>query len=707
THPGDSLTNVKNAENSSHEKHVFKHNRACRPESNPTNIKGHGKYFSTISKFGAHRSMHETNFIALSCDYTKKLFPKACTQDYFQNKITRRFGCNSLSDLYRNKFWECRGDSTEYEIYDYVNEQLEKHISFISENDQESLTSTERTQSMSHSFSELENSLGKNSQVLKHNSILHINIQTLQSGIWVNEVCYLMDISHNMRLSRASVLYEQMRVWNRENDTECHQGEGYFSQNLWQFPQNLLREKFNDVDQHKNEFMEAMKHGRYDMRGNCKNSKTINDINIDYVRNPFLIYFQRSQYGEILYQGSVLLHDSTCKINPSENQISRYIPEYHYRKHRKMAISNHCFQSSLQQQTIEKLYKNEKKNVILSEYLIHSWYTRTCVNGDSKRYMCDIYRDASNESLNFQRDQKAYKCSTYGKSFILYSNLQSYYRTRTQEIPYKHNECGKFFTGSSSLKVCHKIFTGERLHKSNKCGKSFTQSTKLQVNQRICIGKKPYKCNECGKYFTRSSNLLVHNRIHKGEKPYKCNKCGKYFTQSSNLKVHYRNHTGEKPYKCNECGKSFTRSSNLKVHYRSHTGEKPYKCNECGKSFKQSSKCQVHYRIRTGEKPYKCNECGKSFTQNIELKVHYRIHTGEKPYKCNECGKSFTQSSNLKVHYRIHTGEKPYKCNECGKSFTRNRELKVHYRIHTERNLTNAMNLANPLHNPKNLKFTA
>ena len=69
---------------------------------------------------------------ALSCDYTKKLFPKACTQDYFQNKITRRFVCSTLSDLYQNKFWEYRGDSTEYELYNYVNDQLENHVFFFS-----------------------------------------------------------------------------------------------------------------------------------------------------------------------------------------------------------------------------------------------------------------------------------------------------------------------------------------------------------------------------------------------------------------------------------------------------------------------------------------------------------------------------------------------------------------------------------------------
>ena len=68
-------------------------------------------------------------FSVLSCDYSKNLLPKGHTQDYFQNEMSQRFGCSSLSDLYRNKFWEDRCDSTEYELYDYVQDQM-KSTSF-------------------------------------------------------------------------------------------------------------------------------------------------------------------------------------------------------------------------------------------------------------------------------------------------------------------------------------------------------------------------------------------------------------------------------------------------------------------------------------------------------------------------------------------------------------------------------------------------
>ena len=210
-------------------------------------------------------------FAGLSCDCTKKLLLKGHTQNCIHNKITRRFVCSTLSDLYQNKFWEYRCDSTEYELYDYGRGQLEKHIFFISENYQKALTSPERSQPCLHSFSQLEDSQGNNSQDLKHNIIFHGNTQTLQSDIWKNKLCFLMYILQNMRLNSALVIYDQKRLWSREKGTECHEDEGIFSQNVWHFlQQNLLSDELYDVDQHKKESMNGMNHGRYNVGGNFK-----------------------------------------------------------------------------------------------------------------------------------------------------------------------------------------------------------------------------------------------------------------------------------------------------------------------------------------------------------------------------------------------------------------------------------------------------
>ena len=173
----------------------------------------------------------------LSCDYAKKLLPKGHILDYFQNKIIRRFVCSSLLDLFRKQFWEYRHDRADYEIYDHVNDQFETHIFFISENYQEALNSLERSQSGSLSYSQLHDSLGKRFTRFEAQLYFIRKYTCIKGDIWVNKLCFLTYILQNMRLNSASVLYEKMRLWIREKRTECHQGEGIFSQNVWHFPQ--------------------------------------------------------------------------------------------------------------------------------------------------------------------------------------------------------------------------------------------------------------------------------------------------------------------------------------------------------------------------------------------------------------------------------------------------------------------------------------
>ena len=86
--------------------------------------------------------------LALCCDDTKKLIPKACAHDYFQKEITERFACKGLSVLYRKKFSEYRAGSEECEICFYGSALFVKHIYFNPETDQKAPdTLPERTQS--------------------------------------------------------------------------------------------------------------------------------------------------------------------------------------------------------------------------------------------------------------------------------------------------------------------------------------------------------------------------------------------------------------------------------------------------------------------------------------------------------------------------------------------------------------------------------
>ncbi|EDL12754.1 mCG67691 [Mus musculus] len=684
---------------------------------------------------------------ALSCEHTENLLQMVCTQNYFQKEITQVFGLNGLLDLYRKKFWEYRSGGEEHEICDYENYLLAKHICFNSEKNKGVLAIPERTQAESLPFLQLETTLAEFLQILKCNNVLHRNTKTLKSDIWVNKPTSLKHLSSSMGFNSTSILYEQRRYWRREKITEYHQCERYFSKNSLQLPQqlNLLCDKFYHVGQHKKMSMYAVKLGTYHVEGSCGNSNRVNDSNMGYIKNPFLKYCQNNQHGEILYQGDVILYDSHHETILSKNEISKCISENHYNHDSRQAMSNHCSQSSLQQQdhTTWSLYKNDWQDDILNDSLILQVYNRMWTKGDFNKYTCDTYRNALIESLYLEKDNMKHikrqlsqapgynkvlnfnsnviqhdsnhngkgiqkvKVHLYGifniQNLLRHSNLSveekpSKYKTpekcsnkssglmvfQARGKPWKCVQCGKSFAQYSALQNPHRICTVKKLYSCKECLKSFTWFSKLQAHHRIHTTQELYKSNKCGESFTQSSNLQVYQRIHHtGDKPYKCNECGKYFTHSSSLKDHQRIHARHKPYKCNNCGKSFIKSSDLKGHYRIHTGDKPYKCNNCRKSFTQSSGLKRHYRIHTGDKPYKCNECGKYFTQSSNLQVHQRIHTKDKPYKCNECGKYFAHSSSLKVHHRIHTRNKTYKCNNCGKSFIRSSDLKRHYRIHT------------------------
>nr|XP_034360914.1 zinc finger protein 480-like [Arvicanthis niloticus] len=657
---------------------------------------------------------------ALSCDHTKKLLPKECTQVYFQKQI-QSLGLSGLLDPYRKKVWEYRGGSEELEICDYENYLL--------------------------AFLQLKASLGNIiQQVLKWNSVLQRNTETLNSDIWANKPTSTKYVSSSMVLDSTSKLYEQGRFWRKEKITEYHQCERYFSKHLLQPLQqlNLFTDKFCYLDQHKKMPMYAVKLGTYHVGGPCGNSNRLTNTNIVCIKGPLLKYYQNSQHGGILYQCNIILYDFLHESFPGKNGMSKCIPENLYNHVSRQAISNHCSQLSLQEQDhpTEKLHTNNSKDDLLNKSLILQVCNGTWTKGDANGYTCDTYRNALIESSYLERKNMKHiikqhfqtpgydKALNFNSNIIQYNSRHNRERTQKAKVPMygysnvsnllahsnlseeeKHSkfdtlekycskppglmifqtrgkswkcvQCGKFFAQHSVLQSPHGICTLKKPYSCEECWKSCTWSSKLQVHHRIHTKQELHKSNKCGKSFTKSSTPLAQQRIHTVDKPYKCNECGKHFTSSSNLHMHKRIHTGDKPYKCDNCGKSFIQSSHLKNHYRVHTGDKPYKCDECGKSFTQSSSLKSHYRIHTGEKPYKCNECEKSFTRSSSLKVHHRIHTGDKPYKCNECGKSFTQSSNLKRHYRIHSGNKPYKCNECGKSFTHSSNLKVHHRIHT------------------------
>ncbi|XP_020021400.2 uncharacterized protein [Castor canadensis] len=309
-------------------------------------------------------------------------------------------------------------------------------------------------------------------------------------------------------------------------------------------------------------------------------------------------------------------------------------------------------------------------------------------------------------------EEKSYKCSDSGKSFVNQSHIQTHERTHNGDKLYECKEHGRSFINSTNLAVLIETLNAKKPYRCKECGKGYRYLAYLNIHMRTHTGEKPYECKECGKAFNYSNSFQIHGRTHTGEKPYICKQCGKAFTQYSGLSIHMRSHSGDKPYKCKECGKTFLTSSRLIQHIRTHTGEKPFVCVKCGKAFAVSSnlsghlrshfeektcKCKIcgkvfgypsclnnHMRTHSTQKSYTCKECGKAFNHSAHLKIHMRIHTGEKPYECKRCGRAFSHSSSFQIHERTHTGEKPYECKECGKAFTCSSSLRIHERTHTE-----------------------
>ncbi|XP_068751833.1 zinc finger protein 883-like [Montipora capricornis] len=281
-----------------------------------------------------------------------------------------------------------------------------------------------------------------------------------------------------------------------------------------------------------------------------------------------------------------------------------------------------------------------------------------------------------------------FQCSTCGRDFSRYVDLQNHKNVHRNEDRHPCPLCGKPFTERAALDQHQLEVHTEDSAKAFQCifcQVEFGTKYQLEVHLRLHQGQTPYLCPHCPRSFHRSDLLQKHLKAHRVDQPHTCHFCGGVYRKKIYLYQHLqRRHPEKTRHQCNLCKKTFADSTDLKRHLRIHSNQRPFQCNVCHKRFRQKGQLKVHLRSHTRDKPYVCDQCNKPFRQGAHLTRHLRVHSGYKPYKCPSCYKAFASTGSLKEHQLTHTNQRPYKCEQCNNGFISSSALKIHRQRHLE-----------------------
>ncbi|XP_041971288.1 zinc finger protein 883-like isoform X2 [Aricia agestis] len=217
-----------------------------------------------------------------------------------------------------------------------------------------------------------------------------------------------------------------------------------------------------------------------------------------------------------------------------------------------------------------------------------------------------------------------YPCTSCARTFGTKKNLESHFRTHTNERPYKCEICPKSFRVLAALK------------KHESCRHSFT---------RVIGGEMEYKCNICSVKFDHKGLYMDHLKTHH-EASSVCDQCGLVLSCDRSLARHRLTHAQPR-FTCDTCGRKFRYKMQLARHVKSHLKEvEKSECKVCGKLV-----VYLKQHLHTHNRRFRCDMCDKSYSERAHLTRHLRdVHSDYKLYGCDVCGKRYTHKKGLVTH---------------------------------------------------------
>ena len=303
-------------------------------------------------------------------------------------------------------------------------------------------------------------------------------------------------------------------------------------------------------------------------------------------------------------------------------------------------------------------------------------------------------KDKEYITLNFDNDEKSYKCEICGTSFLSMKSCLDHYNSthmknqkevqklsgKNNSVSYKCEICEKTFHSKTKLKQ-HQIWHGERNHECDICHKMFPCEQFVKRHKNLIHFPKAIPCRwNCGRTFIGHGGRMRHEKTyHYLNKPLEkiCDICGKPCPTEIGLKIHKNTHLNPSErideYKCSICSETFPTAHQHTEHRKSVHNTAKFECPKCNKKFVIEKNMKLHVEMHEsfiGKKDqpgnHLCHQCssGKKYSMT-SLRRHLKTNHSA-IYKCNQCQKVFTgrnQKHRFNLHMRKHQNSKCHLCN--------------------------------------------